>query len=242
MSKQNEESIVALRKEFGARGCTLNTGAPGIRGGMACNVRDLGTDNGEPVLEFIGSDNTVDRYNEVISPEAWGDMKNFRANPVIPDCHDYSSVLKILGRADRVEVRDGKLVNDVRFCIENPMGNIAYKMAKGGFIKSQSVGFIPMEWTNGNAAGQPDRTYTKCELMEISLVVVPANPGATVGLALKAGVIERRDFRELADYLKQFCGDEKQTPDALAGASGAGVYDAQLLQIARGVAAVLKRS
>jgi HK97 family phage prohead protease len=188
-----QSNLEKLKAEFGARVCTLNTGAQGIRGGIACTVKDLGGD--EPVLEFIGSDNTVDRYNEVVQPTAWGDMKNFRANPVIPDCHDYSSVLKILGRADSVEVRDGKLVNNVRFCLDNPMGNIAYKMAKAGFIKSQSVGFIPMEWTNGNAAGQPDRTYTKCELMEISLVVVPANPGATVGLALKSGAIDRADVK-----------------------------------------------
>ncbi len=73
------------------------------------------------------------------------------------------------------------------------MGNLAYKMAKGGFIKSQSVGFIPIEWTNGNDKDAPDRTYTKCELLEISLVVVPANPGATIGLALKSGAINARD-------------------------------------------------
>jgi HK97 family phage prohead protease len=190
-------------------------------------------------MDFIGSDGSVDRYNEVIDHAAWGDMKNFRANPVIPDCHDYSSIGKILGRAVSVEVKDGKLCNRVEFCLDNPMGALAFKMAKGGFLNSQSVGFIPEDWQSGEAAGEPDRTYTKCELLEISMVVVPANPGATVGLALKSGAIERADLKAVAEYLKQFCGEEAD-PSTQAGASGAGIFDARLLQLARGLRDVLK--
>jgi hypothetical protein len=146
-----------VRKEFGARLITLNSGKAGLRGGMACTVKDV--EGNDPVMEFIGSDGSIDRYNEVIDQGGW-QLENFRANPVIPDCHDYSSIGKILGRADSVDVVNGQLVNRVRFCLDNPLGLIAYKMAKGGFVNSQSVGFIPLEWTNGNAAGQPDRTYT----------------------------------------------------------------------------------
>lgn len=225
--------------EFGSRLVTLNTGAQGLRGGMHCTVKEVTGD--EPMMDFIASDNTVDRYNEVIDQAGW-QLDNFRANPVIPDCHDYSSIGKILGRSPMVAIQDGALCNRVEFCLDNPMGNLAWKMAKGGFIKSQSVGFIPLEWQNGNGKDGPDRTYTKQELLEISLVVVPANPGATIGLALKSGAIARRDLRELAEYLKQFCSDEKPDPAAKGSASGAGVIDAQLLQMKRSVAAVLAQS
>jgi len=234
--KLTELNLNQVRKEFGARLVTLNSGKAGLRGGMPCAVKDVGGD--DPVLEFIGSDGSIDRYNEVIDQRGW-QLENFRANPVIPDCHDYSSIGKILGRADGVDVINGQLVNRVRFCLDNPMGLLAYKMAKGGFVNSQSVGFIPLEWTNGNAAGQPDRTYTQCELLEISLVVVPANPGATVGLALKQGVVERADLKSLADYLKHFCSEETD-PAAPGGTSGAGVHDVRLLQLARGLRDVLK--
>lgn len=177
-----------------------------MRGGLKCEVRSV---IGEaPVLDFVGSDETLDRYNEVIKQDGW-QLENFRANPVIPDCHDYSSIGKILGRATSVSVTEGKLMNRVEFCLDNPMGNIAYKMAKGGFIKSQSVGFIPKEWTRGVGKDQPDVTYLKCELLEISLVVVPANPGATIGMALKSGAIDRSDISALQDFLMQ-CG--KGTP------------------------------
>lgn len=227
---QKEQTL----SEFGDRLVTLNSGAKGLRGGLHCDVKSLGD---EPCMEFIASDETLDRYDEVIKVDGW-QLDNFRANPVIPDCHDYSSIGKILGRAKSIEVRDGKLINQVEFCMENPMGSLAYKMAKGGFIKSQSVGFIPLEWTNGNEKDQPWRTYTKTELLEVSLVVVPANPGATIGLALKSGAVERKDLKELRDWLKEFCGDEAD-PAGTAGASAGGVLDAQLLQLARDLGKVL---
>lgn len=231
--------------EFGVRLVTLNTGAQGLRAGLHTTVKlvyaDDGTTPQEAVMDFIGSDDRVDRYNEVIDQTGW-QIENFLANPVIPDCHDYSSIARILGRAQTCTVTNGKLTNRVQFCLDNPMGAMAYKMAKGGFINSQSVGFIPLEWTNGTGKDQPDRTYTKQELLEISLVVVPANPGATIGLALKSGAIEKADLRNLADFLQQFCSEEKKAePRTPAPASGAGIHDAELLQMARGLQQVLKR-
>lgn len=197
-------SNTSLQNEFGSRLVTLNTGERGLRGGIKCEVKAV--DGDAPLMDFIGSDGSVDRYNEVIDPKGW-QLDNFRANPVIPDCHDYSSIAKILGRAQSVSVVKGKLVNRVEFCTENPLGNLAWKMAKGGFIKSQSVGFIPLKWDNG-IGSEPARTYTQCELMEISLVVVPANPAATIGLALKQGAVARRDLTDLAEFLKSFCSEK----------------------------------
>jgi HK97 family phage prohead protease len=229
------KTLEQLQKEFNARLCRLNTGAYGIRAGIHVTVnapRDYDGNADDPVMDFIASDETVDRYNERIKQDGW-QLDNFLANPVVPDCHDYSSIGKILGRdilTKSQQIQGGKLCTRVLFCTDNPMGNLAYKMAKGGFVKSQSVGFIPLEWTNGNEKDQPDRTYTKCELLEKSLVVVPANPGATIGAALKSGAIEKSDLGELAQYLKHFCGEET------AGA------DMRLLQIARDLKQVLKRA
>ena len=224
--------------ELGDRVVALHTGAKGLRGGLKCSVKEVAGE--KPVLDFIASDETLDRYNEVIKLDGW-ELDNFRANPVIPDCHDYSSIMKILGRAQSITAADGKLMDRVEFCTENPLGNMAYKMALGGFIKSQSVGFIPLEWTNGNDKNAPDRTYTKCELLEVSFVVVPANPGATIGLALKSGALEKSDVSAVVDILKQFCSEEA-APGHHAGASASRNHDARLLQLARGFSEVLKRA
>jgi HK97 family phage prohead protease len=233
--KREGKNMKALT-EFGERVVTLTGGKPGLRGGLKCDVRTV--DGSAPVMDFIATDETLDRYDELIKLDGW-QLDNFRDNPVIPDCHDYSSILKILGRAVSIGPVNGKLVNRVEFCLDNPMGSLAYKMAKGGFITSQSVGFIPMEWVNGSGKDEPSRTYMKCELLEVSLVVVPANPGATIGAALKSGAIERKDMKELAEFLKQFCGEEAD-PGTIAGASGAGAFDAQLLQLARSLNSVFK--
>jgi HK97 family phage prohead protease len=224
--------------EFGDRLVTLNTGATGLRGGINCEVKDVSGD--APVMDFIGSDSSLDRYNEVIQQDGW-QLDNFKANPVIPDCHDYSSVAKILGRATSVSVKDGKLTNRVEFATMNPLGNMAYKMAKGGFIKSQSVGFIPLEWQNGIGKDMPARTYTKTELLEISLVVVPANPSATIGLALKQGAVVKSDLTELAQFLNQFCSSQAEPP-ADTRTLGGGFNDVHLWQLARDLNDVLKRA
>ncbi|MGA2788076.1 MAG: HK97 family phage prohead protease [Verrucomicrobiota bacterium] len=230
-------SLDQVKQQFGARLLTLNSGKAGLRGGLKCTVKDVAGD--APQLDFIATDETLDRYNEVVKLNGW-QTDNYMANPVVPDCHDYSSIARILGRTVSLTVTD-QMVNRVEFCLDNPMGALAYKMAKGGFIKSESVGFIPLEWTTGNETNQPDRTYTKQELLEISLVVVPANPGATIGLALKAGAIEKADLKSLADFLKQFCSDQAD-PAATASASGAGVFDAQLLRMRNALNGVLRRA
>ena len=224
-------------QELGERLVTLHTGARGLRGGMSTEVREVTL--GEPVLDFIASDESLDRYEEVIKVDGW-ELENFRRNPVIPDCHDYSSITRILGRARSTEVSEKRLVNRVEFCMDNPLGAMAFKMAKAGFIKSQSVGFIPLEWENGSGKGEARRTYLRCELLEISLVVVPANPSATMGLALKSGALERSDLVGLREFLDQICGGDA-VPGGMAGASASGSIDAQLLQLAQGLNEVFKR-
>ena len=224
--------------EFGERVVTLNTGAHGLRGGLRCVVKEVAGD--APVMDFIASDETCDRYNETIKVGGW-QLDHFKANPVIPDCHNYGSIGMILGKAQSIEVADGKLVNRVEFCMDNPLGAMAFKMARGGFLHSQSVGFIPLEWENGSGKEGPDRIFTKQELLEISMVVVPANPGATVGLALKSGAITRADVRKAMEHLKQFCSEEA-VPAGLAGASAGGGFDARAQQLIERLKAVFKGS
>ena len=49
-----------------------------------------------------------------------------------------------------------------------------YNMAKGGILNAVSVGFRGLEWEQTPTG----RAYTKQELMEISIVPIPANPNA----------------------------------------------------------------
>jgi HK97 family phage prohead protease len=183
--------------EFGERLTTLRDGRQGLRGALHCEVK---AGPGEHELDFVATDETLDRYDEVVRLDGW-QTANYLANPVVVDSHNYWSVLSILGNTTRLTITDGAMRNRVKFAVDNPAGAISFKMAKAGFIHSESVGFIPMLWENGMREDQPPRTFLKQELLEISLVSVPANPGATVGAALKSGAIVRSDLRELVQLL-----------------------------------------
>ncbi len=238
---ESPKSKLKIMKEtnleiFGERLVKLSTGANGLRGALKCEVKAAG----ENEMDFIATDESLDRYNEKILLAGW-DTKNYLANPVVVDSHDYSSVGKILGRTTALTIANGKMINRVQFATDNPLGKMAFKMARGGFIKSESVGFIPTEWENGLGGNEPDRTFTKQELLEISLVAVPANPGATIGLALKSGAVVKSDLTELAEFLKEFCSGPAASHDDSPNTGSAG-NDVRLLQFARDLNAVLRRA
>lgn len=189
---------------------TLSDSREGLRTGLACEVKAV---DGEPaMMDFIATDETLDRYGEVIKLDGW-ELGPYKANPVVVDSHNYYTIGNIIGRSEKVWVEKGQMWNRVKFALDNPLGALAHKLAVGGFIKSESVGFIPLEWVDGRKAGEPYRTFTKQELIEISLVAVPANPGATLGAGLKAGAIAPADVRAAADLLLSLCSDQATPPD-----------------------------
>ena len=167
--------------------------------------------------EFIASNATLDRYHEVVSLSGWK-LDAYRANPVVLDSHTYDTIGRIVGRSTLIEVRDQALVNRVRFALENPLGKLAHDLSAGGFLNAESVGFIPLEWEGGQSPTAP-RIYTRQELLEISLVAVPANPEA-LSLALRSGAISRSKLGDCLDLLKTLCSTE--TSAASTGAPGHG--------------------
>jgi phage head maturation protease len=65
----------------------------------------------------------------------------------------------------------------------NPMGDTVYKMLKAGFLNATSVGFLPLAHTMNDNRGYD---FTKQELLEFSVVPVPANSEALArSLSLK---------------------------------------------------------
>lgn len=199
---------------------TLSDGQPGLRREIACEVRAPADAAGEPVLDYIASTPALDHYNEVIDQAGW-DFSIFERNPVIVNSHNYSDVLHILGRAPLVEVREGRLHDRVQFALDNPVGKIAYDMARKGFIPTQSVGFRPTKIEHGKNPDEPARIYRAQKLLEISLVVIPANPEASqLALAVKSGAVEKSDLRELLELLKKLCKEADTARDTSALARG----------------------
>ena len=224
--------------EFRPRLVTLADGGLGLRTPLLCEVKDMG-DPADATLSFIATDETMDRYDEVISIDGWN-VDNYLKNPVVVDSHNYGSVGCILGRTIQLTIIGGQMINQVQFALDNPMGALAYKMAKAGFIRSESVGFRPQEWVMGSGKDSPYRTFTKQELLEISLVAVPANPGATIGAALKSGAIDRGDLRATIDHLKRFADKPVTTTPTLEPQPVDAAHLRQLADLLKGLNAALK--
>ena len=175
-----------------------------------CEVKKVG----ERQYEFIASTADMDRDGEVIDVSGW-DLKNFKKNPVIMFAHDYRTLP--IGRATKIGVRDGKLVNNVEFPPEGTyeFADIVERLVGAGFLKTESVGFMPKKWEDGDGEKSPRRTYTKQELLEISIVPVPSNPNALMN-AVKEGIITTKQLKQITEETNDYdeiVGDKVTKPE-----------------------------
>jgi len=233
MSNQNDRPAndSKLTTVFSERLVPLYDGQPGLRGKIQVDIREPSTSelaasrvlpgrgdgsrsapdpstpntpHSSSTLDFVVSDETLDRYNEVIVASGWK-LDNYVRNPVFQNSHQYGDIIYTIGRALITEVRtvaDRKvLFQRVEFATEaNPIAKIAYNLYKGRFLNAVSVGFIPMQWENGGPGHLWQRRYTEQELLEVSAVGIPANPNA-LALGLKAGALSKQQIRDLAALL-----------------------------------------
>lgn len=142
------------------------------------------------IIRFIGSDESIDRDGDTVSIDGW-DISAYMKNPVVLYGHDMGMLpvgKSVSVTADR---RARQLLFDVAFpTIEELSSNpetpsehalkvdAIYNMAKAGILNTVSVGFRGLEY-DPTPTG---RAYKRQELMEISIVPIPANPNAVAVL------------------------------------------------------------
>lgn len=120
----------------------------------------------------IASTSDPDRDGEIIDQNGW-DLTNFLENPVILAHHNYHNFP--IGKAIEIGVENGKLMFKMVFSQATEEAKQAYQLVQEGILRTFSVGYIPREYD------PKDQNITKkAELLEISLVAVPANPKAVV--------------------------------------------------------------
>jgi HK97 family phage prohead protease len=144
--------------------------------------------------DFILSDATPDRYDDVIDPEGW-DLRNFSKNPIALFNHDSNFPI---GRWTNLRVENGALRGRLTLAPEGTSArhDEIRTLVKCGVLKAVSVGFRPVSSEPRKSGGTK---YSKQELAETSLVAVPANPAALLLEAKRLGVsneIIKMIFRE----------------------------------------------
>jgi len=161
---------------------------------LQCEIlRDKGNDR--PVVSFIASTANADRYGDVINQRGW-DLSKYRKNPVILLNHNANALP--IGRGE-VDVVDGELMVDVEFDMDDPQAKEIARKTKAGFLNAVSVGFNPLDATPRNmlekshpAYGQSGQYFDRAELLEISIVTIPANGEA---VAAKGYAMQDRSFK-----------------------------------------------
>lgn len=173
--------------------------------------------------EFVGVASTpsVDREGDIVVQEGW-DLSNFKDggpllwshNPEIP------APGRILWAKVDGDGEEAKLLYKAQFHRKNQFSKELYELVKAGYIKSVSVGFRAIESESVDKSDTfGGRKFTKQELMEISLVNVPALPQATItavkAMNLKSDII-RKAFNLEEEVVEENSHSEKSEYDIIS--------------------------
>jgi hypothetical protein len=152
----------------------------------------------EPVIDYIGTDDSEDRYGSVISSAGWDTEPYMRSGAgVFLWAHQYN--VPSIGKTIKLIKKKGSLQFRVRYAIDEfDFAATIYKLAKGGYLPGVSVGFIPKaaeEYESKTVPGffAENKRYTSQELLELSAVPVPACRNA-LKMALQDHVVSENEI------------------------------------------------
>lgn len=134
------------------------------------------------------SSKDVDRTDEVVEPSAFKrTLPKFMKHPVLIAAHNYGELENQIGEWTRLKITDNGLEGKPKYYKGegNPTADWAYNLASKNRA-AFSVGFIPLEYEDGDGDKKPRRTYKQVELLEISQCIIPANRSAVMSMMAKS--------------------------------------------------------
>lgn len=165
--------------------------------------------------EVVITDETLDRYKEIVRVDAIKKAKaQFMEHPVMLSSHNYRGLLNQIGHFEKIKV-DGEakeVIAQPKWYVGegNPEADWGWKLAEKG-VAAFSIGFIPKKVKEFDEEEQKEakgarRAYEELELLEVSQVLIPANPSA-----LQKGLMDLEDpfLRQLAEEIHQLMDDEE---------------------------------
>lgn len=179
-------------------------------------------------IRFIASDETVDRYGDIIRASGWN-LANFDVNPVLLFAHN--SRAPSIGTA-KAWVDGTQLLADATFHAEgiSAFADEIWRITDAGGLRAVSVGFLPTEEPN-LILSAPDQNGSQMvtgfefiaqDLLEISVVPVPANPAAlALARSLASETTIRRLFPDDTRAAAQVAAEHRRRSITLARLRGA---------------------
>jgi HK97 family phage prohead protease len=158
-------------------------------------------------VEATFTSETPDRTGDTVQAKG-GRTDSYMANPIILFGHDYTNIPP--AKATAISLAAPKSRVSMRFNSKDPFGARVEHAWKNGFLNALSIGFKPIRSEPNQYGG---RNFLEWELLEISIVPVPANAEAVKGLAalglyaepvtLPPGLTGERFVALCADAVKQ---------------------------------------
>jgi len=142
-------------------------------------------------ISFVASTANPDRYGDIVDQGGW-DLRAYERNPIILLNHNPTQLPIGKGKA---YIKDGQLMLDVEFDKNDEVAQQVERKVRGGFINAVSVGFQPSESIARNKLpadhpyhGKSGYYFPKSELLEVSIVTIPANNEATLSKHYTANI------------------------------------------------------
>lgn len=128
---------------------------------------------GKGVFEGIVATSAVDRHGEILEISGLDTDAYMSTNPIVLFGHDYWEAESVIGKALSLsKTKGGQLLSQFELFIDdNPKAALVGKLIKKGVL-ALSIGFVPTD-VEGNR-------YTRSEMVEYSVVPVPANAQAAI--------------------------------------------------------------
>jgi HK97 family phage prohead protease len=151
----------------------------------------LQLENGSRTVVAIISTDAVDRDGEVVLPQGMR-RKAFQGNPVVFTNHDYFSLP--IGKALWVKAEPRRVLAKYQVSDKTPEAREVWDLLRDGVLQAHSIGFVSHTASAPTAeeiSARPDWSTARLvhrdwELLEFSVVGVPANPEA-LSLAVSKG-------------------------------------------------------
>ena len=155
---------------------------------------------------IVASTPAVDRDADRVLPQGM-QLENYRQNPVLMYGHRYDEPWTLIGKAAEIVAdADGiRILPELRepASDSDPM-HIVKALWDSGLLRAASIGFNPLQYMDNGFGG---KDIVSCELLEISLVPIPANQEA-MRLAMK-GISMDEDTHDRRR--KPACDEEPDT-------------------------------
>lgn len=167
-------------------------------------------------MTFVASDETRDAYGTVLPIDEWN-LDRYNNNGIVGYAHNlYGSYDAdpdyVIGRG-RAYIKGAELLVDIEFEPEgtNKIADKVWRKLQFGSLNGVSVGFSAQgaHWGEGDEAeggANPTLYYTGLELLEVSVVTIPANPNA-----VRRSISE--EMTDIRDTIDKVVADALQ-PDA----------------------------